>query len=75
MKNKYIPHILFAEPSFIEGVGSVLDVSGVLHKDYNSSETEIEADTKALQNDWRAVGKDIAVSIFKHEQELAGLAS
>ena len=59
----------------MEGVRSVLDVSGVLHKDYNSSETELEADTKALQNDWRAVGRDITVSILRHEQELAGLAS
>ena len=74
MKTKYTPNKLFAEPSFLEGVGSVLDVSGVLHKDYNSSSTELEADAKALQNDWRAVGKDIAVSIFKHEQELAGTA-
>jgi len=75
MKTKYTPNKLFAEPSFIEGIGSVLDISGILHKDYNSSSTELEADAKALQNDWRAVGKDIAVSISKHEQELAGSAN
>ena len=74
MKNKYIPHKLFAEPSFLEGVASVLDVGGMLHKDYNSSNSELEADAKALQNDWRAVGKDIAVSIFDYEQKLAGSA-
>lgn len=75
MKTKYTPHKLFAEPSLIEGLSSVLDISGVLHKDYNSSRTEIEADTQALQNDWRAVGKDITVSILRYEQELTGAAN
>ena len=66
--NKYIPNKLFAEPSFIEGVASAVDLGGVLHKDYNSSKTEREADIKALQNDWRAVGDDIRFSIYKYEQ-------
>ena len=74
MKTKYTPHQLFAEPSFLEGVASVLDIGGVLHKDYNSSKNENEADRKALQNDWRAVGDDIKISISKYEQELAGSA-
>lgn len=75
MKTKYTPNKLFAEPSLIEGLSSVLDISGDLHKDYNSSDTELEADVKALQNDWRAVGRDIAVSILRHEQELTGSAN
>lgn len=75
MKTKYTPHKLFAEPSLIEGFASVLDLGAVLHKDYNSSDTELEADVKALQNDWRAVGEDIAMSILRHEQELTGAAN
>lgn len=75
MKNKYIPNRLFAEPSFLEGTGGVLDLAGLLHKDYNYSDTELEADTQALQNDWHAVGKDIAVSIFNYEQECVGTAN
>ena len=63
MKTKYVPNQLFAEPSLVEGLASVLDVGGLLHKDYNTSESEQEADRKALQNDWRAVGDDIRVSI------------
>lgn len=74
MKATYIPNRLFAEPSLTEGVASVLDLGGVLHKDYNVSKTECEADRKALQNDWRAVGDDIRASIYKYEQGLAGTA-
>lgn len=68
----YTPNRLFAEPSFFEGVASVIDLGATLHKEYNSSKTENEADRKAIQNDWRAVGEDIKISILKHEQGLAG---
>ena len=72
MKTQYTPNRLFAEPSFVEGVGSVLDLGATLHKEYNSSETEYEADRKAIQNDWRAVGGDIVFSILNHEQKPVG---
>ncbi|MEO8637564.1 MAG: hypothetical protein ABI430_01535 [Candidatus Taylorbacteria bacterium] len=68
---KYKSNRLFAEPSFFEGVASVVDLGAVIHKDYNFSETGVEADHKALQNDWRAVGDDIRNSISKYEQHLA----
>jgi hypothetical protein len=71
MNAQYISNKLFAEPSFLEGVSSVLDIHGELHKTYNTSKTANEADKKALQNDWRAVGDDLKVSISKYEQELA----
>ena len=71
MNAQYIANKLFAEPSFLEGVSSVLDISGELHKTYNASQTGSEADRKALQNDWRAVGDDLKASISKYEQELA----
>ena len=72
MKKKYVPNKLFAVPSFVGGMASVIDLGGILHKDYNSSKTECEADSKALQNDWRAVGDDINNSISNYEQKFCG---
>lgn len=71
MKAVYVPNKLFADPSFVEGMGSVLDLAGNLHKDYNTSETEKEADKNALLNDWIAVGEDIRISISEYERESA----
>lgn len=71
MKKKYIPNQLFADPSFVLGVISVLDLGGTLYE-YNTSDSGMEADVKALKNDWRAVGEDIANSIEMYEQESVG---
>jgi hypothetical protein len=49
---------LFASPSFIQGIASAMDIGGTLVM-YNESETTIEADTRAIANDWAMVGKDI----------------
>lgn len=69
MKNIYASSRLFVEPSFFEGMSRVLDLGATLQK-YNTSETEQEADRKALGNDWRVVGEDMNFSIEKHEQGL-----
>lgn len=45
-------------PSFISGMASVLDIGSTL-TDFNDSVDEDEADYKATQSDWRAVGKDL----------------
>lgn len=62
IKRQYISHRLFAEPSFIGGMASLLDLGNTL-REYNASATGEEADFKALQNDWRVVGDDMKVSI------------
>lgn len=62
VKRQYISHRLFTEPSFIGGMASLLDL-GNTFREYNASPTGEEADFKALQNDWRAVGDDMKVSI------------
>jgi hypothetical protein len=66
--SKYVSNKLFANPSFISGFSSVLDIGNTL-QEYNTSKTEAEADKKALQNDWRAVGEDIIFSILRYEKE------
>jgi hypothetical protein len=48
---------LFARPSLLEGIGRNIDLFGVLNV-YNTSLSGIEADTKALSNDWQAVYGD-----------------
>jgi len=58
---------LFATPSFFGGMASILDVGGTLVV-YNESATPAEADTKATRNDWKAVGKDLMVSMQDYEQ-------
>lgn len=53
---------LFARPSFLEGVARVFDKGGMLNK-YNSSQTQAEADYKAIASDWNTLGKDLRKAI------------
>lgn len=69
-KNYSITNRLFAEPSFVEGMSRVVDLGATL-QEYNTSETEHQADIEALRSDWQTVGKDLKVSIKKYEQGLA----
>jgi hypothetical protein len=58
---------LFADPSFLQGVASVLDIGGTLLV-YNESESGTEADARAIATDWAIVGKDIEKAIEEFEQ-------
>ncbi len=70
------PHtrILFPRPSFLEGLGRIFDFAGALNI-YNQSRTPAEADYKAMNADWAAVGADMWAAVeqaeveFKREQE------
>lgn len=59
--------ILFARPSFIEGVSRIMDLTGTL-SEYNQSETPQEADFNALWSDWCSVGSDLSEGIRQHAQ-------
>ena len=59
---------LFARPSFLSGMASVLDLGGNL-KIYNESKTTNEADELAMKMDWLVVGDDIRGSMRKYEQQ------
>ena len=65
---KYVRNHLFAEPSFAEGIGRILDIGATLQV-YNVSDSENDPDTKALANDWFAVGDDFRTSIEKYESQ------
>ncbi len=53
---------LFAHPSFVSGAARVLDLGGTFD-DYNRSRGEEDADVRALQGDWLAVGADMQMAI------------
>lgn len=49
---------LFGSFGFFEGMGRVLDLGGTMVV-YNESPTTEEADNRALNSDWQAVGNDL----------------
>ncbi|MBI3922628.1 MAG: hypothetical protein HY318_14490 [Armatimonadetes bacterium] len=61
--------MLFARPSFIEGVARLMDLGCTL-QDYNRSLTPEEADFLALRSDWCAVGNELRLAMQQAEDEL-----
>lgn len=59
---------LYHRPSFWEGMARLFDFGGILNK-YNYSHSGNEADYRAIQSDWNAVGTDLddAISRFGDE--------
>ena len=55
---RYRSNRLFHRASFIDGVGSIINVFGNYY-DFNYSKTGEETDRKAIENDWGVVGDDI----------------
>ena len=49
--------LLFSRPSFIEGIGRLLDFGGTLNE-YNRSLTGEQADANAFASDWLALRSD-----------------
>jgi len=60
--------ILFSTPSFFIGMGSIFNLAGKYFY-YNTSDSDAEADYKAIESDWKAVGKDIQDSINTYKEE------
>lgn len=52
----------FARPSFWDGMARCLDLGDTL-SEFNMSISDQEADTIAIQADWRAVGQDIFAAL------------
>lgn len=61
---------LFARPSFLEGVGRIVDISGSLNT-YNESRSNEDADARAIRQDWEAVGHDVGVALEQVRAESA----
>ena len=60
---------LFARPSALGGVASILDFGGTLNE-YNTANSPQQADTLALWSDWLAVGDDMWSAIRTYESAL-----
>lgn len=54
--------ILFAMPSFRAGMGSAVDIGGVM-TEYNESPNGMAADANAIRADWLAVGHDMRTAM------------
>lgn len=57
-KKKYRSDFLFPKSGFLIGMGSVLNVGGNYFR-FNYSESDIAADTNAIENDWGVIGQDL----------------
>ena len=70
---KYRTAFLFANPAFLTGVGSVLNIAG-RHFTFNYSDSDNEADSRALESDWSIIGQDIQNAAHKLNQKIVELA-
>lgn len=59
---KYNTGYLFSTPSFISGAASAFDLFGNFFE-YNTSDSETEADCKAIKNDFNVIGNDMRLAI------------
>ena len=60
---------LFARPSWISGVGRVMDLWGCF-EDFNDSPTAEVADECALYSDWRMVGEDLVQAVVQEQERV-----
>lgn len=67
-KNSPTFRLFREEPSFIDGISSLVDMSPNFSR-YNQDKTEIEADINSLRADWYAIGGDLYKAVEKYERE------
>ncbi len=60
---------LFPTPTKLQGVGTVLNIWGQYYR-FNNSDSELEADTRAIRSDWGVTGQDLQDILDKIEKEL-----
>ena len=60
--------LLYATPSFVEGIARAIDIGDTL-TEYNYSETGNLADARALRSDWRAIGEDMRQAIIQFRRD------
>ena len=62
--------ILFARPSALSGIASILDFGDTL-TEYNTANSPEQADVLALWSDWLAVGDDLRWAFTAFQDEYA----
>lgn len=68
-KKAYPRDYIFVTPSFLMGMGSVLNISGNYFPFSEASSPE-EADLRAIASDWGVIGNDIRIAT----EDVAGVA-
>ncbi len=66
------PHrtdFLYPTPDFITGAGSVINIAGNYFT-FNYSESDHEADCRAIRSDWEVIGHDITEAITDLQSDL-----
>jgi hypothetical protein len=66
--------LLYAVPSFAEGVGRLLDF-GCTTDIYNTSKTPEDADFNALRSDWRALACDMGIAFDEIREQKSSQSS
>ena len=61
-ENKYRTDFLFPSVNGMIGAGSIFNIAGN-YFDFNVSESELEADQRAIECDWGMIGNDLQLSI------------
>lgn len=64
-----VSDFLFAQPSFLAGIGRAFDIGGVFD-DYNVRATPAQADARAIAADWQVVGKDLREAMAAADAEV-----
>ena len=67
-KNSYTFRLFKKEPSFTDGFASLIDMTPNVDR-YHQDITPEEADTNALQSDWKSIGNDLYKTIKKYESK------
>ncbi len=62
--------LLYAVPSFLEGIARSIDIGDTL-TEYNDSQSGHLADTRALRSDWQAVGDDLRQAMAQFRKDHA----
>lgn len=70
MSERLLRYHLFARPSFLEGMGRLVDFGNSLNL-YNVSDSPEDADWEALLSDWEIVGDDIRRALAELEEKRA----
>lgn len=60
--------------SFLDGVGSALSIGGS-YFGYSFSDTEEEADSRAIRMDWLMIGQDVYRALGKFSRKYIGANS
>ena len=73
-RKRYTTGFLYSTPSFLSGAGTAINLAGNYY-DFNAYESGNEADTVAIENDFRMVGQDISDAIEKFKDDTLKLIS